>query len=243
VEQTLFGNPRAIWGGEFVANFPVDDAVAGQLLKSARRERMLGSSPWMLDIVLAPGFSSKAVETLGKRAERKLMANEALAAPALRPARWMYRPVRGGFLRQPPNHYVLDLAQAELAGEPAGETAVDSLIIAWAVAWNSNHGGNETALACDRHLAAAGGGPSTADAVEVAIMRARSGGHELSGSAFAANAFFPFTDGPELLVKAGVKAGVVPAGGKQEPMVRRFFADHRVSVYYLPPEYRGFSRH
>jgi AICAR transformylase/IMP cyclohydrolase PurH len=89
----------------------------------------------------------------------------------------------------------------------------------------------------------AGGGPSTGEAIEVAITRARSCGHDLTGGAFAANAFFPFTDAPEILTAASLRVGLVPAGGSAEPTVRAFFAKRGVGMYYLPEQYRGFCPH
>lgn len=44
-------------------------------------------------------------------------------------------------------------------------------------------------------------------------------------------------------LKAGLRLGVVPAGGGAEATVRRFFAAREVGMYYLPEKYRGFSRH
>ena len=88
-----------------------------------------------------------------------------------------------------------------------------------------------------------GGGPSTVDAALVAIMRAKDCGHNLKGSVFAADAFFPFIDAPQLLCDAGLKAGLVPRGGKRHKAVKDFFKEKGISVAYLPEEYRGFCRH
>jgi len=243
IVNALFGNPTAIWGGEFAANFTIDGDLARVLFSSGKRKKLLGSASWMLDVVLAPDFTPEAVEILGKRRARKLLANESLFSPSLPSAPWVYRFVRGGFLRQPPNNYVLDLNEAEFAGDRPDEDLLSSLIIAWAVAWSSSHGGNEIALAGEGGLIGAGGGPSTVEAVRVALHRARSCGHSTAGAVFAANAFFPFVDAPELLIQAGVRFGLVPKGGKWEESVRSLFAREGVGMAFLPPQYRGFSRH
>ncbi|RJR41476.1 MAG: hypothetical protein C4567_09200 [Deltaproteobacteria bacterium] len=243
LEKALFGHPGAVWGGELITNVALDAALAEVLYRSPRREKLVGDAAWMLDVVIAPEFSPEAVAILGKRQRRKLLQNQALAAPVLPQSRWSYRFVRGGFLRQPWNNYVLDLKAAEYQGPPQDQEALDSLIIAWTVAVSSSHGGNEIALAKGRMLLGAGGGPATGEATTVAVNRARSLGHELTGGAFAANAFFPFTDAPETLAAAGLRLGAVPAGGGAEPKVRAFFAQREMGMYYLPEEYRGFCRH
>jgi AICAR transformylase/IMP cyclohydrolase PurH len=90
---------------------------------------------------------------------------------------------------------------------------------------------------------AVGGGPSTLEAAQIALMRAKRHGNSLHGSVFAANAYFPFTDAPETLCHINIKAGLVPGGGKRFKEVRGVFRKNNVSVIYLPEKYRGFCRH
>lgn len=241
-EKALFGDPRAIWGGEVITNFPVDEAVAGALYASGRRESSYGSRYWMLDLVLAPGFSGQALALLGKSGRRKLFENEELLTPSLRSGH-QYRMVRGGFLRQPPANYAPDLVSGRADGDGFSGPPLSSLLLAWAAAYSANNGGNEVALAKDGMLLSVGGGPSTREACGAAVERAKGAGHDPRGSVFAADAFFPFTDAPALLCDAGAAMGCVPAGGRREAEVRDLFRARGVSVAYLPPEYRGFCRH
>lgn len=242
IEKALFGNPRSIWGGELITNFPVDGQIAELLLESKRRRDMLGDGSWMLDLVMAPAFTHDAISVLGKRSRRKLFADSALSSPSLKTG-LEYRPVRGGFLRQPPANYILNIRECQTDGRSPDVDEVSSIIVAWAVACSSSHGGNEIALAKDGALLGTGGGPSTVDAVVVAVERASDCRHELAGAAFAANAFFPFTDAPTVLIDAGVATGCVPSGGRNETDVRRVFRERGISVLYLPDKYRGFCRH
>ena len=104
-------------------------------------------------------------------------------------------------------------------------------------------GGNEVALVKDLQLIGLGGGPATTIAADTALKRAQEGGHDTRSSIFAADAFFPFTDAPEILAKAGCKWGLVPKGGIREEEVRDYFKDQGIKVYYLPEQFRGFCRH
>jgi len=151
--------------------------------------------------------------------------------------------VRGGFLRQPFPDYILDLEACAIDFPFPDNEYVDSLMIAWATAWFSNHGGNEVAIAKGRKLLGAGGGPSTIDSCCSAVMRAHACGHGVKDSVFAADAFFPYTDGPEELIKAGCIYGVVPDGGKNATLIKEYFKTHTVNVFYLPEQFRGFCRH
>jgi phosphoribosylaminoimidazolecarboxamide formyltransferase/IMP cyclohydrolase len=220
------------------------DGLAGKLLfRSQRRKDLFKDGHWMLDVVMAPSFEPEAVLLLGERRGRKLFENGALLAPHLKKTGFSYRPVRGGFLRQPPATYVLNLSKCRQEEPGIAATDLPSLLIAWAVAFSSCHGGNEIALARDGALIGAGGGPSTVEAARVAICRAADCGHDTRGAAFAADAFFPFTDAPSLLVEAGTSVGCVPAGGRHESSVMDLFTSRGMRVAYIPPEFRGFCRH
>jgi phosphoribosylaminoimidazolecarboxamide formyltransferase/IMP cyclohydrolase len=243
IEQTLFGNPVAVWGGELMTNFPIDESLANILVSHPRRKALLGSAEWMLDVVAAPAYNALALETLLKRKFRKVLENPALLSPNPLLTGNSYRFVRGGFIRQSPPWRVLELEEAEITSPEISTPEVESLILAWAAAFTSFHGGNEVAIAKDGMLLSVGGGPATVQAARVAVERAAEANHDLKNSVFCADAFFPFTDAPDILIEAGVKLGCVPAGGKNEPLVRKDFADHKVEMVYLPEDFRGFCRH
>lgn len=243
VEKALFGNPRSIWGGEVITNFAIDEQLAKILFKSKQREKLLDNNAWMLDIIMAPKFTPEAISVLGHRQQRKLLENSALEKPFLNKLGHTYRLVRGGFLRQPSTSYILNLKDYQEITQQLSEDQLFSIIIAWAVAFSSFHGGNEVALAKDKALLGTGGGPSTVEAVKVALTRIKECGHESERAVFAADAFFPFTDVPELLCQTGVKIGCVPGGGKNQTEVKTYFKEHKVKVIFLPSEIRGFCRH
>jgi phosphoribosylaminoimidazolecarboxamide formyltransferase/IMP cyclohydrolase len=65
-------------------------------------------------------------------------------------------------------------------------------------------------------LGIGGGQMSRVDAVKIALEKAREHGHELAGAVLASDAFFPFADGPELALGAGVAAVIQPGGSKRD---------------------------
>jgi phosphoribosylaminoimidazolecarboxamide formyltransferase/IMP cyclohydrolase len=243
IENALWGNPRAIWGGELIANFNITAVLARKLLVSTKRKSVLGSPQWMLDVIIAPHFDRESIHVLGRRHERKLFQNKSLIQPPLPGRETSDRMVRGGFLRQPLPNYILNLEECAIDFPSPDLECIDSLIVAWAASWFSNHGGNEVAIAKERRLLGVGGGPSTIDSCSTAVMRAKNCGHDLSGSGFVADAFFPFTDGPEVLIKAGCIYGIVPDGGKNAELIKEYFKSNKVNMFYLPQQFRGFYRH
>jgi phosphoribosylaminoimidazolecarboxamide formyltransferase/IMP cyclohydrolase len=60
---------------------------------------------------------------------------------------------------------------------------------------------------------------SRIDSVRIAVEKAREHGHDVNGAVLASDAFFPFADGPELALRAGVKAVVQPGGSKRDAEV------------------------
>ena len=57
------------------------------------------------------------------------------------------------------------------------------------------------------------------DAVKIAVEKARAHGHSLEGAVLASDAFFPFADGPELALAAGIGAIIQPGGSKRDDEV------------------------
>ena len=57
---------------------------------------------------------------------------------------------------------------------------------------------------------------SRVDAVRIALDRAHAQGHDPFGATLASDAFFPFPDGPELALDAGVTTIVQPGGSKRD---------------------------
>jgi phosphoribosylaminoimidazolecarboxamide formyltransferase / IMP cyclohydrolase len=243
-ETALWGNPRSIWGGEVITNFSIDESLAEALLKNSKRKECFDSEFWSLDIIVAPSFSKDAIGVLGKRKTRKLFENYSLANPSKSTKKNVLRPVRGGFLRQPSADFVLNLKEcSNISIDDLTDNKIISIIIAWVVAFTSNHGGNEVAISKDNGLLGAGGGPSTLEAVSTAIKRALECSHNCANSVFAADAFFPFADVPELLKHAGCTEGVVPGGGKRFEDIKKYFSENNITCGFIPEDYRGFCRH
>lgn len=242
VENALLGNKYAIFGGEVIVNFTITENLIKKLFKN-KRIGIVDNSKLMLDLIIAPDFENNAVRILKNRKSLKLFKNKNLRRPFLNKQKWSFRMVRGGFLRQPPHNYILDFDKINFGIFLKDKSHLDSLIIAWVTAWNSSHGGNEVAVAKNRMLVGAAGGPATTDSCQTAINRAKKCGHNLQDSVFAANAFFPFIDGPKQLVKAGCIGGVVPEGGKNFELVEKYFNENRLDIVFLNEKFRGFCRH
>lgn len=243
IEKALWGNARAIWGGEVIVNFNLGPKEASLLVSSRRREKMLGKACWMLDVIAASAIDKKAWLILSGRKNTKIFVNKALSSPTLYINPCSYRFTRGGVIKQSVADYCLDISKLVWNISDSLPENLDDIIIAWASAFNSFHGGNEIAISRHQQLLSCAGGPSTVDAARTAVTRAIEIYGSISGASFAADAFFPFTDAPLILADSGVTGGVVPSGGQNQHKIQDFFNKRNIKVGFIPEEFRGFCRH
>ena len=61
--------------------------------------------------------------------------------------------------------------------------------------------------------------------MRIALEKARALGHPLTGSVLASDAFFPFADGVELALEAGISAFIQPGGSKRDEEVLQAVRD------------------
>jgi len=92
------------------------------------------------------------------------------------------------------------------------------LLFAWTVCKHVTS--NAIVVARGRQALGIGAGQqSRVDAVRLAVEKARERGHDLTGAVLASDAFFPFADGPQLALDAGVTAVIQPGGSKRDAEV------------------------
>jgi phosphoribosylaminoimidazolecarboxamide formyltransferase/IMP cyclohydrolase len=92
------------------------------------------------------------------------------------------------------------------------------LLFAWRVCKHVTS--NAIVLARDLQTLGIGAGQmSRVDSVRLAVEKAREHGHAVEGAILASDAFFPFADGPELALRAGVAAVIQPGGSKRDDEV------------------------
>lgn len=253
LHKALSGDPIAVMGAEIITNFSITGDIGTALYEvPAYLREQVGRKYWGADVVFAPGFDDAAIELLGKRDSRRLLANPALQWPTMAKSEWVLRPVRGGFLRQKAPAFIFHWRIVEeWVGKPFGSEQLGALLLAWAVAWRASS--NTVILAKDNMLIGAGVGQQDRVACcQLALDRAKRAGHDTHGALFASDAFFPYArrkreehplEGPELLAEAGCIGGMAPADGKNLQEVRSFFAERSMQVAFVPKDHRGFSQH
>ena len=134
-------------------------------------------------------------------------------------AEWDIKRVMGGLLVQHRDADLEDRTEMEVVTErKPSEREWGEMLFAWKVCKHVR----SNAIVLSKDLATIGigaGQMSRVDSVRLAIDKAREAGTDLTGSAVASDAFFPFSDGPQLAVDAGVTAIIQPGGSKRDPEV------------------------
>ena len=227
------GDPLAIFGGLVMTNFPIDERLAESL------------SGKMLDGIIAPGFSVEAIAKLRRRGDKcRFIENKALSSEIGLDAMPRFRYVRGGFLRQPNYTSMMDFSHANLKkiGDASERQLID-MLLAWAIGSTSNS--NTITLVKNSMLIGNGvGQQDRVGAAKLAIERATRSKHDINGAVAYSDSFFPFPDGPQTLIDAGVKAILTSSGSVKDQATIDVCVKNNVALYMIPdPIGRGFFGH
>ena len=207
-EHAWSGDPMAAFGGIVAFSSTVDVATAEAMATGER----------FLEVVIAPGYEPKALETLQARWKNARLLATSHASPTIdRALTW--RSIPGGMLVQERDVHRIDAAQfTHAAGPvPSAATLADAALM-FAVAKHLKS--NAVCIGANGTLFGAGAGQmdrvaSCRNAVEKAKAKlaAMAAG---TVAVAASDAFFPFADGPALLADAGVRCIVHPGGSKRD---------------------------
>ncbi|PRY13387.1 bifunctional phosphoribosylaminoimidazolecarboxamide formyltransferase/IMP cyclohydrolase [Kineococcus rhizosphaerae] len=210
-------DPVSAYGGVIAANRVVTAAMAEQV------------APVFTEVVIAPGFEPEALEVLqAKKNVRLLQLPEGYSR-----AGQEWRHVSGGVLVQ-----TLDAVDADgdapanwtlAAGEPASPEVLADLEFAWRAVRAVRS--NAILLAKDGASVGVGMGQvNRVDSCKLAVERA--GAERATGAVAASDAFFPFADGAQILLDAGVRAVVQPGGSIRDAEVVEAATKAGVTMYF-----------
>ncbi|MPR00260.1 bifunctional phosphoribosylaminoimidazolecarboxamide formyltransferase/IMP cyclohydrolase [Modestobacter sp. I12A-02628] len=207
-------DPVSAFGGVIAVNGEVDLTTAEQIAEV------------FTEVVVAPSFTEDAVEVLTRKKNiRLLRLPDAPASPL------EMRSISGGLLLQSTDRIGGDgddAANWTLAtGEPLDAASLDDLVFAWRSVRAVRS--NAILLAHDKATVGVGMGQvNRVDAARLAVARA---GDRAAGSVAASDAFFPFADGLQVLLDAGVRAVAQPGGSVRDEEVVAAAAAAGVTMY------------
>ena len=204
------GDPLSAFGSVLAFTRPLNRACADFLTSDGR----------FVEAIVAPAFDPDALELLTTKpkwgASVRLLACGPFAPEGRDAGVLEFKPLTGGFLLQ----------ERDLAAEPAeafetvsqvAPSAEQRAALAFALKVAKHVKSNAIVLAQGTRVVGVGAGQmSRVDAVQLAVAKA---GDRARGAVLASDAFFPFADGPQVAIEAGVAALLEPGGSRRDDEV------------------------
>jgi phosphoribosylaminoimidazolecarboxamide formyltransferase/IMP cyclohydrolase len=178
------------------------------------------------EVIVAPGYETEALSLLlTKKNLRVLQLPPSYSTPEKE-----LKQISGGFLVQESDSFknFSDQNWSLVSGTKADAQTRADLEFAWRAVRSVKS--NAILLAQEGASVGIGMGQvNRLDSCELAVSRA---GSRVKGSVAASDAFFPFADGLEVLIRAGVKAVVQPGGSVKDEDVIRAAQDAGITMYF-----------
>jgi phosphoribosylaminoimidazolecarboxamide formyltransferase/IMP cyclohydrolase len=206
-------DPVSAFGGVIAANQTITKAAAESIVEI------------FTEVIVAPAFDADALEVLTTKKNLRLLQLPDGFAPTSREV----RQVSGGFLVQDSDrHFATASDWTLVTGEPADANTLADLEFAWRAC---------RAVKSNAILLASGGASvgigmgqvNRVDSCHLAVSRA---GARAEGSVAASDAFFPFADGLQVLLDAGICAVVQPGGSVRDEEVIAAAKVAGVTMYF-----------
>ncbi len=209
-------DPTSAFGGILAFNRELDAPTAAALIEQ------------FAEVVVAPAVSDEAASVLATKTSLRV-----LTVPAEADGSDLdYKRVGGGLLVQTPD--ILNITASDLKTvtslQPTDRQLQD-LLFAWRVAKFVKS--NAIVFCLDGMTVGVGAGQmSRVDSARIASIKAQNAGLTLAGSAVASDAFFPFRDGLDVVVKAGARAVIQPGGSVRDDEVIAAANEHGIAMVF-----------
>jgi phosphoribosylaminoimidazolecarboxamide formyltransferase/IMP cyclohydrolase len=195
-------DPVSAFGGVVAANRKVDFAMATPL------------ADVFTEVLIAPDYDQDALELLMKKPSIRILKCAITTVAPLE-----LRPVSGGVLVQESD--LIDAPGDSLSNwkQVSGAVVDEQTMKDLEFAWRSVRSVKSNAILLARNTASVGIGMGQVNRVDSAKLAVDRAGNRVQGSVAASDAFFPFADGLQILIDAGVVAIVQPGGSVRDEEV------------------------
>tara|TARA_B100000519_G_scaffold95991_2_gene83448 strand:+ start:664 stop:2289 length:1626 start_codon:yes stop_codon:yes gene_type:complete len=190
-------DPVSAFGGVIASNRPIT------------REAAESIAPIFTEVIVAPGFEDGALEVL--QAKKNLRLLQLPADYRREPAE--LKQISGGLLVQEVDAHFAPASEWTLAAGPAADEAT---LADLDFAWRACRAVKSNGILLATNGASVGVGMGQVNRVDSCKLAVERAGERAAGSVAASDAFFPFADGPQILLDAGVRAIVQPGGSVRD---------------------------
>ncbi|MCC9310525.1 bifunctional phosphoribosylaminoimidazolecarboxamide formyltransferase/IMP cyclohydrolase [Kitasatospora sp. RB6PN24] len=208
-------DPVSAYGGVIAVNRTVTAALAEQI------------APIFTEVLVAPDYEDGALEVLTKKKNLRI-----LRAPEAPCERLEARRISGGVLLQQVDKVDAPGDDPSTWTLAAGEALDEAELAELAFAWRACRSVKSNAILLAKDGASVGVGMGQVNRVDSCKLAVERAGERAAGSYAASDAFFPFPDGPEVLIAAGVRAIVQPGGSIRDELVVEAAKAAGVTMYF-----------
>jgi phosphoribosylaminoimidazolecarboxamide formyltransferase / IMP cyclohydrolase len=209
-------DPTSAFGGVIAFNRALDRAAAKQLGKQ------------FAEVIIAPRVEPAARAELAQKQNLRV-----LEVPLAHNANAQdFKRVGGGLLVQSADALRLQASELKtVTRKQPGKAQLADLLFAWRVAKFVKS--NAIVFARGGMTVGVGAGQmSRVDSARIAALKAKAAGLTLKGSVVASDAFFPFRDGLDVVVKAGASALIQPGGSVRDAEVIAAANERKVAMVF-----------
>lgn len=195
-KKTYEADPVSIFGGIIAANGIIDEDTAKEINKI------------FVEIVIAKGFTAKALEILKQKANIRLLELESINTP-IKKYTYDMKKVVGGLLVQQYDNKVYNEEELEfITDKKPTKEQLNELLFAFKVVKHSK----SNAIVLTKDYGTIGIGVGQTNRIWAAKQAIEHAGGKTNGAVLASDAYFPFPDCVEEAAKAGITAIIQPGG-------------------------------
>jgi phosphoribosylaminoimidazolecarboxamide formyltransferase/IMP cyclohydrolase len=208
-------DPVSAFGGVIAVNRPVSLELAEQVAEI------------FTEVIVAPDYEDGAVEALQAKKNIRI-----LRCPVDdRHDGVEFRRISGGLLMQRVDHVDAPGDDPATWTLTTGEAAPDDVLADLAFAWRACRAVKSNAILLAHDGASVGIGMGQVNRVDSCRLAVSRAGERAAGSVAASDAFFPFEDGPQILIDAGIRAIVQPGGSVRDELTVQACQAAGVTMY------------
>jgi phosphoribosylaminoimidazolecarboxamide formyltransferase / IMP cyclohydrolase len=208
-------DPVSAFGGVIAVNRPVSRQLAEQVAEV------------FTEVVVAPSYEDGALEVLqGKKNIRVLRC-----PPDDHPDAVELRGISGGVLVQRVDRVDAPGDDPSTWTLTTGDAAPDDVLADLVFAWKACRSVKSNAILLAHDGASVGIGMGQVNRVDSCTLAVARAGERAAGSVAASDAFFPFEDGPQILIDAGIRAIVQPGGSVRDELTVQACREAGVTMY------------
>ena len=215
-EKALSGDPVSAFGGIVSFNTKVNLATAEKL------------NNIFLEIVVAPEYDDDALEVLKKKKNRRLLKQ----VKSIDGNKVLVKNIPGGVIAQTSDNSKNEDLKLDFVTEiKPQDSQLEDLKFAWTLCKHTKS--NAIVYVKNKKLLGAGAGQmSRLDSSNIAAMKAKEHGHNLTGAVAASDAFFPFADGLLAIAESGITAVIQPGGSVRDNEVIDAANDKKIAMIF-----------